>query len=193
MNPAMNMSVDPYHDALFHLEHGGVIAYATEAVFGLGCDPDNGQAVAKLLAIKNRPVEKGLILIAASWEQLQPYIAVSEIPAECLAKALASWPGPYTWVMPAQPSTPAWLRGQFSSLAVRVSSHTQVHELCQAFGKPLVSTSANLSGLPPCRTAIEVGEQLAGSVDYILPGVVGGALNPSMILDVLTGEVLRPA
>ena len=189
----MKMSVDPYHDALFHLRRGGVIAYATEAVFGLGCDPDNRQAVTKLLAIKNRPVEKGLILIAASWEQLLPYIAVSEIPVDCLAKALASWPGPYTWVMPAQPSTPTWLTGQFTSLAVRVSSHSQVQDLCRAFGKPLVSTSANLSGLPPCRTAIEVGEQLAQSVDYILAGMVGDAINPSMILDVLTGEVLRPA
>ena len=59
------------------LEQGGVIAYATEAVFGLGCDPDNESAVHKLLAIKQRPVEKGLILIAASWEQLLPYLVIT--------------------------------------------------------------------------------------------------------------------
>ena len=187
------MSTNPFHDALCHLQHGDVIAYATEAVFGLGCDSDNLQAVTKLLAIKNRPIEKGLILVAASWEQLLPYIAVDSIPAACLAKAQASWPGPYTWVMPADPSTPSWLTGQFDSLAVRVSSHPQVQQLCRAFGKPLVSTSANLSGMPPCRTAAEVALQLAGKVDYILHGVVGGATNPSTILDVLTGHVFRPA
>ena len=95
--------------------------------------------------------------------------------------------------MPAASQTPKWLTGQFNSLAVRVSAHPQVRELCLEFGRPLVSTSANLTGFPACRSAAEVADQLAGRIGTILPGEVGGAINPSQILDVLSGEVLRPA
>ena len=84
--------------------------------------------------------------------------------------------------MPARPTTPRWLTGQFDSLAVRVSAHPQVQTLCRAFGKPLVSTSANLSGQPPCRNDDEVRQQLGGWLDYVLPGQVGGRNNPSEIL-----------
>lgn len=180
-------------EAVKQLQLGHVIAYATEAVFGLGCDPDDEQAVQRLLDIKQRSVEKGVILIAADWEQLVPYVDLAQIPEPKLCQAFASWPGPFTWVMPAKSTTPRWLTGKFSSIAVRVSAHPQVQELCRAWGKPLVSTSANLSGEPPCRTGQEVLTQLAQRVDFILPGEVGGASNPSQIRDVLTGELLRPA
>lgn len=173
------------------LRSGGVIAYATEAVFGLGCDPDNPEAVHKLLQIKQRPVEKGLILIAASWEQLLPYLDISQLSNEQIQRVFNSWPGPYTWVFPAKSTTPKWLTGQFSSLAVRVSAHAQVQALCQQFGKPLVSTSANLTTLPPCRTAEEVRLQLAERIDYILPGNVGAQTNPSEIRDVITNQLFR--
>ena len=180
-------------DAVQQLRDGAVIAYATEAVFGLGCDPDNESAVLSLLAIKQRPIEKGLILVAANWQQLTPYINCTLIPPERLATALSSWPGPHTWVMPSASHTPKWLTGQFDSLAVRVSAHPQVQQLCLEYGKPLVSTSANLTGMLPCRTVGEVATQLAGRVQTILPGTVGGATNPSQIRDVMTGAVLRPA
>lgn len=173
------------------LRHEGVIAYATEAVFGLGCDPDDPVAVYKLLEIKQRPVEKGLILIAASWEQLLPYIDISQLSEEQLQHARASWPGPYTWIFPARTTTPAWLTGKFSSIAVRISSHPQVCSLCQAFGKPLVSTSANLTTYPPCRSAEEVSVQLAHRVDFILAGQVGTQANPSEIRDVITNQIIR--
>ncbi len=167
-----------------------VIAYPTEAVFGLGCDPDSEAAVMQLLALKQRPVEKGLILIAADYQQLTPYIDDSQLSAEQKAAMFASWPGPVTWVMPARPSTPRWLTGQFSSLAVRVSAHPLVRELCLAFGKPIVSTSANLTGLPPCRTAQEVLEQF-GEAFPVLHGETSGRQNPSEIRDVLTGNLIR--
>lgn len=173
------------------LHQQGVIAYATEAVFGLGCDPDNQAAVYKLLDIKQRPVEKGLILIAASWEQLLPYIDISELSDGQLQHVWASWPGPYTWIFPARTTTPTWLTGKFSSIAVRVSAHPQVRALCQAFGKPLVSTSANLTTYPPCRSADEVADQLAHRVDFILTGQVGTQNNPSEIRDVITNQIIR--
>ncbi|WP_338576876.1 L-threonylcarbamoyladenylate synthase type 1 TsaC [Erwinia sp. E_sp_B01_1] len=175
---------------IVQLQQDAVIAYPTEAVFGLGCNPDSESAVMTLLALKKRPVEKGLILIAADYSQLQPYIDDSTLSADQKEQMLATWPGPVTWVVSARATTPAWLTGRFSSLAVRVSHHPDVQNLCNGFGKPLVSTSANLTGFPPCRTAAEVHEQF-GQTFPVLSGKTGGRENPSEIRDVLTGELIR--
>ncbi|MEE3664832.1 L-threonylcarbamoyladenylate synthase type 1 TsaC [Brenneria sp. g21c3] len=167
-----------------------VIAYPTEAVFGLGCDPDSELAVSRLLALKQRPWQKGLILIAADYRQLEPYIDDSVLSESQKEMMFSRWPGPVTWVIPTRPTTPKWLTGQFDSLAVRVSAHPLVKKLCLGYGKPLVSTSANLSGQPPCRSAQEVYQQF-GEGFPVLRGDVGGRVNPSEIRDVLTGELLR--
>ena len=179
--------------ALAALRRGGVIAYPTEGVWGLGCDPRDEAATLRLLALKIREVDKGLILIAADLTQLQDYIDLSQISNEQLARVQASWPGPFTWIMPARATTPAWLTGQFDTLAVRVTAHPQVQALCRAFGKPLVSTSANLTGEEPARRVAEIGELLASQLAYILPGEVGGQANPSEIKDARTGAIIRPS
>ncbi len=171
------------------LREGGVIAYPTEAVYGLGCDPDDQAAIEKILALKQRERSKGLILIASDVDQLQPYL--EELPEEAHHRALASWPGPFTWVWPTKADTSEWLRGDFATLAVRVTAHPLARELCQAFGKPLVSTSANLSGQPPARTAAEVHEQFGPRVDFILEGEVGPHSSPTEIRDALSGELIR--
>lgn len=167
-----------------------VIAYPTEAVFGVGCDPDSEAAVTRLLALKQRPVEKGLILIAASFEQLKPYIDDAMLTQAQRETVFAAWPGPVTFVFPARTTTPRWLTGRFDSLAVRVTNHPLVVELCNAFGKPLVSTSANLTGLSPCRTTEEVRAQF-GAAFPVVEGETGGRQNPSEIRDALTGERFR--
>jgi len=172
------------------LKQQQVIAYPTEAVFGVGCDPDSEVAVNRLLALKQRPVEKGLILIAASFEQLKPYIDDASLNAAQREAVFKHWPGPVTFVFPAKPSTPRWLTGRFDSLAVRVTDHPLVIQLCEAYGKPLVSTSANLTGLPPCRTAQEVLEQF-GEAFPVMKGPTGGRQNPSEIRDALTGKLFR--
>ncbi|QKJ85401.1 L-threonylcarbamoyladenylate synthase [Paramixta manurensis] len=172
------------------LRQNAVIAYPTEAVFGLGCDPDDENAVMRLLALKQRPVEKGLILIAADYQQLEPYVSDRELSVEQRERMFARWPGPVTWVLPATPQTPRWLTGRFDSLAVRVSDHPGVQALCRAFGKPLVSTSANLTGLPPCRTVDEVLQQF-GADFPVMKGETGGRDNPSEIRDVISGELIR--
>ena len=187
MNPEQTSS---FASIIAALENQQVIAYPTEAVFGLGCDPDSEQAVKQLLALKQRPWEKGLILIAADYAQLAPYIDDGALNEQQRAAIFASWPGPVTWVIPAKPQTPALLTGRFSSLAVRVSDHPLVQQLCRQFGKPLVSTSANLSGEEPCRTVAEVMQQF-GDAFPVLVGNVGGRLNPSEIRDALTGELIR--
>lgn len=185
-----DLSVTSLEEIIALLKQQHVIAYPTEAVFGVGCDPDSEMAVNRLLTLKQRPVEKGLILIAASYEQLKPYIDDSALSEAQRDAVFACWPGPVTFVFPARPSTPRWLTGRFDSLAVRVTDHPLVIELCKAWGKPLVSTSANLTGLPPCRSSEEVLAQF-GPDFPVLVGETGGRQNPSEIRDALTGRLFR--
>jgi L-threonylcarbamoyladenylate synthase len=177
--------------ALTCLNEGEVIVYPTEAVFGLGCDPDNQHAVEKLLAIKQRPVEKGLILIADNYGQLLKYVDDAKVPMDKRADIFSSWPAAITWVMPAAKSTPKWLTGQFDTIAVRVTNHPTVKRLCQEFGKPLVSTSANLTGQETVISIEQAKEQFAGQVGFYVDEPLGGNTQPSTIKDAMTGKVFR--
>lgn len=175
--------------AVRRLRAGGVIAYPTEAVYGLGCEPLDGQAVLRLLAIKKRTLDKGLILLAASCSQLRPFV---EYPSEGVMKRVTStWPGATTWLLPVRPSVPGWLTGKYQTLAVRVTAHPQAAALCELYGGPVVSTSANVSGLPPARNALRVRIGLGNAIDYILPGRVGFERCPSQIRDSITGNLVR--
>ena len=177
-------------DCVRCLRAGGIIAYPTEAVFGLGCDPGNETAVRRLLALKRRPLSKGLILIAASLAQLKPFIEPLDSAAR--TRLEAGWPGPLTWLLPAR-RAPVWLRGRHDTLAVRVTAHPLAAELCRAWGGPLVSTSANVGGRPPARTLLALRRRLGGKVDYIVPGQVGGAVRPTEIRDLASGRIVRRA
>ena len=173
------------------LQQGSVIAYPTEAVYGLGCDPDNEAAVMALLAIKQRPVEKGLILVAANYSQLLPYVDDKAIPLEKRYQIFSSWPGHISWVLPASKTAPKWITGQFNTIAVRVSAHPVVQQLCSAYGKPLVSTSANLSGQPAITDKAELQQSLGDKLSAIMPGPLGGATQPSQIRDAISGDIVR--
>ncbi len=173
------------------LEAGGVIVYPTEAVMGLGCSPWNEAAVARVLRLKRRPASKGLIVVAAAVEQLDGVVDFSRA-AHRRREILASWPGPVTWLLPATPAVPEQLTGRGAVLAVRVSAHPVVRELCTAAGL-LVSTSANPSGCMPARTAHRARAYFGTAVDYYVPGAVGGAAGPSSIKDALSGRLVRPA
>lgn len=172
-------------------DQGKLIVYATEAVMGIGCDPDNEAAVMELLRTKQRTVDKGLILVAANYEQLLPYIDDAAIPAVRRAEIDASWPGPITWLLPKSSTAPHWISGQFNSIATRISAYSSLIELCRCLGKPLVSTSANLSGQLPTRTIEEAQQQLGDDIVYI-DGVVEGRQSPSVIKDAMSGQVIRP-
>lgn len=171
------------------LRDDGVIAYPTEAVYGLGCNPWARDAVERILAIKRRDIAKGLILIAADVEQLRPF--VKELTPERMATIQASWPGPHTWLLPARAEVPVWLRGRFETLAVRVTAHPLAAALCRTYGGAIVSTSANRAGQTPARTALQVRLRLGTELEAILPGACGGAERPSSIRDGRTGQVLR--
>lgn len=173
------------------LRRGGVAAYPTEAVWGLGCDPFNEAAVMRLLTIKQRPVDKGLILIAADPAQLAVLVDWAALPEDRRIAVLASWPGPNTWTVPVTPVVPAWIRGAHASVAVRVSDHPTVVALCHGFGGPLVSTSANLTGRPPAFNRDALDPALLALLDAVCEGETGGLASPTAIRDARTGAVLR--
>ena len=169
---------------------GEVLAYPTEAVWGLGCDPENQAATMRLLEIKNRPVHKGLILVAGSAVQVE-FLLDALTPAQ-RKKILATWPGPTTWLIPDDGAMiPWWIKGDHSSVAVRVSAHPLVASLCMAFGGPIVSTSANKAGQPPAKTALKVVKQMGWEIDGLLYGSLGSERSPSRILDLLSDAVVR--
>jgi L-threonylcarbamoyladenylate synthase len=190
MTTSSNVSLtQSIHQAVAALKQGLVLAYPTEAVFGLGCDPDQQAAVEQILRIKRRPVEKGLILLAAKLEQLLPYIDYAALSAEQQQLLVSIPERPTTWLVPVSAATPSWISGKFDSVAVRLTQHPLVTELCAEWGKPIVSTSANYSGETPAETA-EQAMQLQG-VGLVLNGALGAAKQTSQIKDIFTGEVIR--
>jgi L-threonylcarbamoyladenylate synthase len=170
---------------------GGVIAYPTEAVFGLGCDPDNPEAIKKLLSIKKRPVEKGLILLASNFTQLMPYLDMSQLSPAQIETILSRWPNGITQVLPANPAILSLLTGRFTTIAVRITDQSDVAALCEQTGKPIVSTSANLSGNEPARTWQTLDAKLVPMIDYVVKGDTLAYLQPSKIINGLTGEIFR--
>ena len=168
---------------------GGVIAYPTEAVFGLGCLPRDRRAVMRVLKIKRRSWRKGLILIGADLGSLERYVVLPPEPRR--AEVLATWPGPHTWVLDARDDAPRWITGGRASVAVRVTAHPVAAELCRCVGEALVSTSANVSRRPPHRRLLTLRRDLGRSVDYVLAGALGGLSAPTAIRDGRSGRVLR--
>jgi len=168
---------------------GGVVAYPTEAVYGLGCDPLDERAVARIAALKGRPTGKGFILIASHFSQLAPFCAV--IGNAAWRRVKQTWPGPHTWVFPRTLKCPPWLHDRSAGIAVRVSAHPVAAALCDVCNCALVSTSANLSGQPPLRTAREVADCFGEQLDCIVEGDVGGAAAPTAIRDAASGRLIR--
>ena len=177
------------HAAVEALGSGGVVACPTEAVWGLSCDPANEAAVSRVLALKQRPVSKGLILVAADEDQFGFLLA--DLPADQRRRLSDSWPGPFTWLVPHRNRVAAWIHGDHDTVAVRVSDHPVVRALCLAWGGPLVSTSANPGGARPPVAAFQVRRYFGERLDAILPGSVGGAGRPTVIRDLASDRVVR--
>ena len=170
------------------LLRGGVIAYPTEGVFGLGCLPDDLPAVERVLDIKRRDASNGLILIAADMPQLEGWIDIGE--GDALPEPDPAHP--VTWIVPPGPKVSPLLCGEHETIAVRLTTNPVARSLCVAVDSPLVSTSANLSGKPTARNRFVLRRQFAGIVDYIVPGECGPASGPSEIRDYHSGKILRP-
>jgi L-threonylcarbamoyladenylate synthase len=174
------------------LKEGKVIAYPTEAVYGLVCDPMNEQAVTHIWNIKNRSEGMGLIVVGSSWQQLEPYMG--RLTDDQQQRLKTSWPAALTWIVPATESPPLWLTGGRNTIALRWTNHPTSIELCNAFGRAIVSTSANIHGVAPCvtincleQTFLHVGSVFAGTVQ----GVLGDHIRPTPIRDLVTGNWIR--
>ncbi len=174
------------------LRKGGVIAYPTEAVYGLGCNPQNLAAVKKILELKQRQKEKGLILVAADFEQFENYIQPLERNIE--NKILESWKDKasvITWLVPVKKEISKYLKGEFDTLAIRVSHHPLVKELCEVFAGAIISTSANISTHEAARTAQQVKKIFNDKIDFIVEGETDCNAQPSEIRDALTDKIIR--
>lgn len=173
------------------LRDGGVVAYPTEAVFGLGCDPLDHRAVEAVFALKQRAPTQGLLLIAADFSQVERFIAREAVPASVLEQAQASWPGPATWIFPRSADVPPWVSGAHAGIALRVTAHPAAAALCRAFGGALVSTSANPHGAPPARTGAEVDAYFGNALQGLVDAPLGGQIRPTVIRDALSGAIIR--
>ncbi len=169
------------------LSRGGILAYPTEAVYGLGCDPFNQAAVESIITLKGRDAHKGFILLIADWSQLTPLI--NPVTQEQLAEVHTTWPGFVTWIFPKAPSIPHWITGGRDSIAIRMSTHPVAKALSAE--APILSTSANLSGQHPAVSLDGLLQQFPTGIDALVEGSLGSFTKPSDIYDVRTGLKIR--
>lgn len=186
----MSENLPTYSSATQALKRGAVIAYPTEGVWGLGCDPLNGAAVRKVLQLKSRSEEKGLILVGSDISHFSDF--TSALDAEELSKIKASAGQALTWLIDHGGTAPDWISGGQSSLAIRLSDHPVVKGLCSAFAGPIVSTSANPAGEEPALNRAEVERYFGKLIDVIVPGDTGGQNGATEIRELKTGRVVRP-
>ncbi|MDP8079822.1 Sua5/YciO/YrdC/YwlC family protein [Phocoenobacter skyensis] len=179
-----------FEQIIEQFNQNNVIAYPTEAVFGLGCNPHSEQAVQALLQLKNRPEDKGLILLASDPQFLLPYIDETKLTETEWNRFYQIGEQAITWIMPAKSTVSHYLTGKFDTIAVRLCKLFAISQLCNATQSAITSTSANLSGMPPCYTVEEVQQQF-GEHFPILNASTGGKTKPSEIRDIFTQYIFR--
>ena len=165
---------------------GGVIAYPTDTIYGLGCDPYNAEAVEQLSNIKSRSPGKNFILLAGHIEQIESLIELTEDQKKQILQVTQ----PTSWVIKAGPSTPDWLLSKDQTITVRLSKHRDVQKLCHILGHTITSTSANLSGLHPARNALELHQRFHSTVDIILANQKKLTASPSKIIRLCDNHIL---
>ena len=189
------ISLTQFHEqrAASCLRRGGIVAHATEGVWGLACDASNDEAVLQLIELKGRSVTQGLIVALDKADSAMP--ALQGLDKNRRTQVMASWPGHTTWLVPDCQDLPIsdLVRGDSGRIALRVPDHDQTRRVIEFAGVPIVSTSANPSGCPPARSALRVRMYFGNAFDMLLPGTLGSARGPSEVRDAVTGEVLRPA
>lgn len=179
--------ISDLNQALLDIQAGQVLAYPTEAVYGLGCDPFNQAAVERILTLKGRTQQQGLIVLIADWPQL--FSLIGDLPVARLEAIKETWPGPVTWVFPKSENVPQWISGTHNSIAVRMTAHPIAQKLCQL--GPIVSTSANPHGQAPARSLAELEQVFVSGVDGVVLGDLGTETRPTVIYDAVTNHQIR--
>lgn len=173
------------------LNQGGVIICPTEGIYGFSCIANNIDAVKRIIEIKKRDDNKGLILVSDSIEKVKKLIDIEKIPKESLDLMHKLWPGHHTFVVPCNSNINALLTGNRHTIAIRISSFDVLSSLCKDLTYPIVSTSANISGQDPISTLDMLEKEFGHVVDYILKKNCQGLKKSSTIHDALTGQILR--
>jgi L-threonylcarbamoyladenylate synthase len=177
--------------AVAALSNGGIVALPTEGVYGLSCDPRHLSSIRYLCNIKQRPEDKGFVVVAATLEQLQDYI--QPLSPEHLALVKSTWPGPVTWIVPVKAGVSPLIHGNTDTIAVRVTAHPILSAICQQLGAPIISTSANKSNESPATAAEEIDQLFSiNQIDYILDGPLGNLNGPTEIRDLFSHAIIRP-
>ena len=175
-------------ESVNYLETGKIIAYPTESIYGIGCDPYNYDAVQQIFKIKNRPNNKPMILIASHLTQIAKLVDNRSLTPP----VIQTWPGHTTWLLPASSDCPEWLYEKVTKkVAIRVSAHRTVTSICKNFNKPIISTSANKSMDKPIKEISKIKDIFEGDIDFIVEGDLGQELKPSVIKDFVTGRIIR--
>ena len=182
------MIITEVKDVICHLKSGEVIGYPTEAVYGIGCDPWNQSSVEKIAKIKGRERRQTFLMVASSIDQLTDLIDISRLSPQ----VTSSWPGHTTWLIKAKDNVPYWLQDeQTNKVGIRISNHPLVRELCNEFGKPIISTSANISGKEEIKNQQEFMRTFSSDINYLVDGDLGDYDKASMIIDMETNKKIR--
>lgn len=193
------IKVDQFHpeagaiaEAGLILRQGGLVAFPTETVYGLGADATNGRAVARIFEAKGRPPDNPIIVHVASRSQLSSLVL--SIPAEAEILMDAFWPGPLTVILPAAREVPGVVTAGLTTVAVRMPDHPVALALIKAAGVPVAAPSANLSGKPSPTLAEHVLQDLDGRIEAVLDGGPAGVGVESTVLDLTSSVpvILRP-
>lgn len=169
------------------LKKGDVVVSPAEGVYGYNCDPFNDKAILKVCSLKNRSVDKGLVVLVRTQADLRRLVDYTDYEEEIAAAIAKYWPGQITLVLPVRKNVPDYLTGNKNTIAVRMPSAPYMQEYLRKWGKPLVSTSLNLSGQPPARRSEEIGPG-AVALSFKHKRLDGSV---SQIYNVITGEWIR--
>jgi len=169
-------------EAIAVLKGGGLVAYPSDTVYGLGAAASDERAVARAFAVKGRLSEKALPLLLADVEDMAPLCA--ELPPTAKLLAERFWPGPLTLVLRRSAAFRSAALGGSENVALRVPDHHFLRQLIRAVGEPITGTSANRSARPSCRTAREVQRQLGQAVDLIIDGGPSRVGRESTVIDI---------
>lgn len=169
---------------------GAVIACPTDTIWSFGCHPLLAQPVARILGIKQRPAEKGLILLGSSLDYFEPYIE-DKLTSKQVTLLTGTMSHPVTWLVPASDQCPIWIRGHFPNVAIRITNHPFIREICELIQSPIVSTSANRAGGATLRHVWQARHNFNGQIDYIVSGFDSGTKRASEIKSLESGHIIR--
>ncbi|MFQ9516286.1 MAG: L-threonylcarbamoyladenylate synthase [Eubacterium sp.] len=189
---ADNININAIHRAGEIIREGGLVAFPTETVYGLGADALNAKAAAKIYSAKGRPSDNPLIAHIASIDMLKPL--VDEIPPIAEKLMDAFWPGPMTLIFKKSDLVPKGTTGGLNTVAIRYPNHPIAQELIKAAGVSIAAPSANLSGKPSPTLGEHVIDDMDGRIDMIIDGGMVGMGLESTIIDVTVTPpmILRP-